>query len=116
MGGLAERGRLARGGLKVVRDGAHIGRLPGRVLRHTPRVTGDRARELWQHRESGEAFLVELEDERVLSADGPLSGDELTREALDLRRAAQGRSPAFTEEAVDLERRRHEFDRRRLEV
>ncbi len=79
-------------------------------------MIGDRARELWRHRESGEAYLVEVEDGRVVSGDGPLGEDELTRESLAMRRASQGRSPAFTEEAADLERRRDEFDRQRLEI
>ena len=64
-------------------------------------MTGDRVRELWRHRDSGETYLVELEDGRVLSGDGPLAEDELTREALTLRRAAQGRMPAFTPEAAE---------------
>ena len=79
-------------------------------------MTGDRVRELWRHRDSGEAYLVELEDGRVLSGDGPLAVDELTREALTLRRAAQGRMPAFTLEAADLAERSDEFDRQRLEI
>ncbi|MBA2616089.1 MAG: hypothetical protein H0U90_10025 [Actinobacteria bacterium] len=79
-------------------------------------MIGDHTRELWRHRETGEAFLVELEDGRVLSGDGPLSADELTREALALRRGAQGRSPAFTEDATSLEGRRAEFQRERLQV
>ena len=79
-------------------------------------MTGERARELWRRREGGEAYLVEVEDDRVLSAEGPLAEDELSRESLALRRASQGRSPAFTPEAVDLDRRRDEFDRQRLEI
>ena len=79
-------------------------------------MTGDRARELWRHRGSGEAYLVDLEEGRVVSGDGPLADDELTRESLAMRRASQGRSPAFTPEAAELERRRDEFDRQRLEI
>ena len=79
-------------------------------------MTGDRSRELWRHRESGDAYLVELEEGKVVSGDGPLAEDELTRESLAMRRASQGRSPAFTEEAAELERRRNEFDRQRLEI
>jgi hypothetical protein len=79
-------------------------------------TTGDRARELWRRRESGETYLVELEDDRVLSVDGPLADDELSRESLALRRASQGRSPAFTAEAADFDGRRDEFERQRLEI
>ncbi len=79
-------------------------------------MTGERTRELWRRHEGGEAYLVEVEDDRVLSAEGPLAEDELSRESLALRRASQGRSPAFTPEAVDLDRRRDEFDRQRLEI
>ncbi len=74
-----------------------------------------RARELWRHRETGEAWLVETEGDRVVSASGPLTRDQLEEEALAYKHAAQGRAPAFTEEAADLDRRRGEFDRERLE-
>jgi hypothetical protein len=80
------------------------------------RVSTSRVRELWRHRESGDAFLVEVEDGRVVAAEGPLAADELTDEALALRRAAQGRSPSFTPEAADLDGRRHEFEREPLEI
>lgn len=79
-------------------------------------MTGERVRELWRSRDGGEAYLVELEDDRVLSAEGPLAEDELSRESLALRRASQGRQPAFTPESVELDRRREEFDRQRLEI
>ncbi|MDQ3866662.1 MAG: hypothetical protein M3304_07510 [Actinomycetota bacterium] len=74
-----------------------------------------RARELWRHRETGEAWLVETEADRVVNASGPLTPDQLADEALAYKQAAQGRSPGFTEEAADLDRRRGEFDRERLE-
>lgn len=76
----------------------------------------DRVRELWRRREGGDAYLVEVSEERVVAAEGPLSDEELTEESLAMRRAAQGRSPAFTAEAAELERRRDEFDRERLDV
>ena len=79
-------------------------------------TTGDRARELWRRREGGETYVVEIEDDRVLSVEGPLAEDELSRESLALRRAAQGRLPAFTAVAADFDRRRDEFDRQRLEI
>ena len=79
-------------------------------------TTGERVRELWRSRDGRETYLVELEDDRVLSAEGPLAEDELSRESLALRRAAQGRSPAFAPKAVDVDRRRDEFDRQRLEI
>jgi hypothetical protein len=70
-----------------------------------------RRRELWRHRETGEAFLVELEEDRVVSGEGPLDADELDDDALAYKQAASGRSPAFTGQAAELERRRDEFDR-----
>jgi hypothetical protein len=76
----------------------------------------NRIRELWRHRDDRQAYLVELEDDRVVAADGPLAESELTEKALALRRAAQGRSPSFTAEAAELDRRRDEFERERLEV
>ncbi|MBD0291787.1 MAG: hypothetical protein ICV74_11070 [Thermoleophilia bacterium] len=75
-----------------------------------------RARELWRHRTSGDAYLVDVEEGRVASADGPLAPEELTAESLAMRRAAQGRGQAYTPEAVELERRRDEFDREPLEL
>jgi hypothetical protein len=76
----------------------------------------NRIRELWRRRDGGQAYLVELEEDRVVAADGPLAAGELTEEALALRRAAQGRSPSFTAEAAELDRRRDEFERERLEI
>jgi hypothetical protein len=78
-------------------------------------VSTSRAREVWRHRETGEAYLVEVEDGRVVVANGPLGEDELREDALAYKHAAQGRSPAFTSEAADLDRRREEFDRRPLD-
>jgi hypothetical protein len=79
-------------------------------------TAGDRARELWRRRSDGAAYLVELEDDRVLAADGPLVEDELSRESLALRRASQGRSAAFTAEAAELDAHRGDYDRQRLEI
>ena len=75
-----------------------------------------RAREIWRHRETGEAYLVEVEEERVVSASGPLTEDQLGEDALAWKQAAAGREPAFTPEAAALEERRGEFDRERVEA
>ena len=75
-----------------------------------------RVRELWRHRETGEAYLVELEGDRVLAAEGPLSDDQLREDALAYKHAAHGRAPAFGEDAADLERRRDDFERQRVEA
>ncbi len=77
-------------------------------------MSTSRAREIWRERETGAAYLVELEDGRVVSANGPLGEDELRDEALAYKHAAQGRSPGFTTEAAELERRREDFDREPL--
>lgn len=74
-----------------------------------------RERELWRDRETGERWLVELEDGRVLAASGPVSDDELSGDALAFKEAAHGRTPAFSEEAAELERRRDEFEREPLD-
>ena len=79
-------------------------------------MSTSRARELWRHRETGETYLVEVEDGRVLAANGPLAEDELRGEALAYKHAAQARSPAFTPGATDIDRRREEFDRRPLDA
>ena len=79
-------------------------------------MSTSRAREIWRHRATGDAYLAELEDGRVVAASGPLGEDELRDEALAYKHAAQGRSPAFTPEAADLDRRREEFDRRPLDA
>lgn len=73
-----------------------------------------RSREIWRHRD-GDTYLVELEDDRVLSANGPVGPDELAAEATAWKDAALGRSPAYSPEAADLERRRDEFTREPLE-
>ena len=75
-----------------------------------------RAREIWRHRETGDAYLVELEGGRVVSANGPVGEDELRDEALAYKHAAQGRSPAFTAEAAALDARRDDFDREPLDT
>ena len=75
-----------------------------------------RAREVWRHRETGEIYLVEVEGDRVVSTNGPVTEDELRQEALAYKHAAQGRTPAFSAQAADLDRRRDEFDRERIEA
>ncbi len=74
-----------------------------------------RARELWRHKQTGERYLVEVEDGRVLSSHGPLGEDEVSEEGVEIRTAAHGRSPAFTAEAADMQRRKDEFERKALE-
>ncbi len=78
-------------------------------------MSTSRARELWRHRETGERWLVELEDDRVVSASGPLAGDELGEDALAFKEAAHGRTPAYDSGTADLARRRAEFERERVE-
>jgi hypothetical protein len=79
-------------------------------------MSTSRVREIWRHRKRGDAYLVELEDDRVVSAEGPLTEGELGDDALAWKQASQGRTPAFTPEAAGLERRRDEFDRERVEA
>jgi hypothetical protein len=78
-------------------------------------MSTSRAREVWRHRETGEIYLVELEDDRVLSSNGPVTEDQVREEALAYKHAAQGRTPAFSSEAAELDRRRDEFHRERLQ-
>ena len=77
-------------------------------------MSTSRSREIWRHRD-GDAYLVELEDDRVLAATGPVGEDELGAAATAWKDASLGRSPAFSPEAADLERRRNEFTREPLE-
>jgi hypothetical protein len=79
-------------------------------------MSTSRTREVWRHRETGEVYLVELEGDRVLSSNGPLTEDQLRDDALAYKHAAQGRTPAFAPEAAEIDRRRNEFDRERLET
>lgn len=79
-------------------------------------MSTSRAREIWRHRERRDAFLVELEGDRVVSAEGPLGEDELGERALAWKQAAAGRTPAFTAAAAELESRRDEFERERVEA
>lgn len=74
-------------------------------------MSTNRSRELWRDRSSGEAFVVELEEDRVLAAHGPVEPEELDGAVRAWMEASQGRTPAFTELATDLERRRDEFER-----
>ena len=71
-----------------------------------------RMRELWIDRSSGDAFFVEVEGERVLSAEGPVDPGELDPVHLVWSAASQGRGQSFTELAADLGRRRKDFARR----
>ena len=73
-----------------------------------------RSREIWRH-SGGEAYLVELEDERVLAVHGPVGEGELDAAATAWKDASLGRSPAFSPEAAELDRRRDEFSREPLE-
>lgn len=73
-----------------------------------------RVRELWRHRATGEIYLVELEGERVVSAGGPLTEDQVSEGALEYKQAAHGRTPAYDADAVELDRRRNEYHRERL--
>jgi hypothetical protein len=77
-------------------------------------VSTNRTRELWRDRASGETFVVELEADRVLSAQGPVDPGRLSDVDAIATEAAAGRTPAFTERASDLEQRRDEFERRPL--
>ena len=69
-----------------------------------------RARELWRHRETGERYLVENEEGRVISAHGPLSDEQLSDANLAFAQIGHGRMPAFTEQASELQGRRDEFE------
>jgi hypothetical protein len=80
---------------------------------NAPMATG-RTRELWRHRENEERFIVELEGDRVVAAHGPLTEHEVEEARLAFAHAAHGRTPAYTGEAGELDRRRDEFQRERL--
>ena len=73
-----------------------------------------RARELWRHRETGELYIVEVEGERVLAANGPVTEDQAREDALAYKHAAQGRTPAYDEQTADIVHRRDEFEREDL--
>jgi hypothetical protein len=73
-------------------------------------MADERVREIWRHRESGEHYIVELELDRVVAAHGPIPEDELDPDAIAMKTAAHGRSPAFSEEAARLEECRDEFE------
>jgi hypothetical protein len=77
-------------------------------------VSTNRTRELWRDPSSGEAFLVELEDGRVLAADGPVDPGSLDEAGRAWLSPTDGRAPAFTSLATELERRRDEFERESL--
>jgi hypothetical protein len=79
-------------------------------------MSTSRARELWRHRESGEAYLVEVEGERVVSANGPLTEDEVSEAALEYKQAAHGRTPAYDAQTAAVAERREEFERERLDA
>ena len=79
-------------------------------------MSANRSRELWRHRETNELYIVEVEGDRVLAANGPVTEDQVGEEALAYKQAAQGRTPAYDEQTADVERRRSEFDREPLEA
>jgi hypothetical protein len=81
---------------------------------HLDRVSTNRTRELWTDRTSGDAFVVELEDGRVLAADGPVDPARFDEIARAWTAPTDGRAPAFTSLATELDRRREEFERRSL--
>ncbi len=70
-----------------------------------------RVREIWRHRQSGDVYLVEVEDERVVSSHGPVSEDQVSEEALEYKQVGHGRTPAFTEQAAEMDGRRDEYER-----
>ncbi|MBA2536280.1 MAG: hypothetical protein H0V20_02455 [Actinobacteria bacterium] len=78
-------------------------------------MSNRRSLELWHHRETGELYIVEVDDDRVLAVNGPVTEDQIREDALAYKQAAQGRTPAYDEQTADVERRRAEFDRERLE-
>jgi hypothetical protein len=77
-------------------------------------VSTQRARELWRHRESGELYIVEVEEGRIVAANGPVTEDQVRDDALAYKHAGQGRTPAYDQQTADLEDRREEFDREPL--
>ena len=74
-------------------------------------MASGRVREIWRHRASGEVYLVEVEDERVLSSHGPVTEDEVSEESLEYKQVGHGRTPAFTAEAAEMDARQDEYDR-----
>jgi hypothetical protein len=77
-------------------------------------MSTNRVRELWRDRSTGDAFVVELEDDRVLAAEGPLDPDRLGDVGRAWTSPLDGRLPAFTGLATDFDRRRDEFEREPL--
>ncbi|HEY7196770.1 MAG TPA: hypothetical protein VH306_06270 [Gaiellaceae bacterium] len=73
-------------------------------------MSTNRQRELWKDRANGKTYLVELEDGRVVAAQGPIDPADTDRVQRIWTEAAQGRMPAFSDLAADLERRRDEFE------
>ena len=59
---------------------------------------------------------MEIEDDRVVAASGPVTEDQVQEDALAYKQAAQGRTPAYDEQTADVDRRRVEFDREPLEA
>ena len=74
-------------------------------------MSTSRSRELWRDRSTGAAFVVELEGDRVLAAEGPIDPARLDETGRAWTAPASGRSPAFSGLAADLDRRRNEFER-----
>ena len=69
-------------------------------------------RELWVDRASGDAFVVELENDRVVAAEGPVDPEDLDPIQQAWTAPSRGRAPALTGLATDLHRRRDAFARR----
>jgi hypothetical protein len=79
-------------------------------------MSTNRRRELWRDRSTGDAFVVELEEDRVLAADGPVDPSDLDEVGTAWTSPTDGRAAAFTGLATDLDRRRDEFEREPLPV
>jgi hypothetical protein len=77
-------------------------------------VSTNRTRELWTDRERGGAYVVEIEDDRVLAAQGPIDPSRFDEIGRAWTAPTDGRAAAFTSLATQLERRRDEFERRPL--
>jgi hypothetical protein len=77
-------------------------------------VSTNRTRELWTDRKRGRVYMVELEDDRILAAQGPIDPSHLDEIGRVWTAPTDGRAAAFTRLAGELERRRDEFERRPL--
>jgi len=77
-------------------------------------VSTSRTRELWRDRPGGEAYVVELEDGRVVAAHGPVDPARFNEAGRAWTSPSDGRAAAFTDLASDLESRRDDFEREPL--